>query len=149
MPAARTLAVGLVALLSGLTACGGSNSPTATPTQTPFTIPPVATSPAGSSEREALEEAIRDYSEAYLGGDAERAWGLLSERCKQRITLDDMRSLVDQAEELYGDAELTEIRVVDLSGDLARATYRFSEPELDQLKEPWVREGGQWHVDDC
>jgi hypothetical protein len=39
--------------------------------------------------------------------------------------------------------------VNNLSGDLARVTYTYSAPGIDQKKEPWLREGGKWLEDDC
>jgi 4-hydroxy-tetrahydrodipicolinate synthase len=41
------------------------------------------------------------------------------------------------------------VAVKESSGNLARVTSRFSDPEIDQIQEPWVRAPGGWHSDDC
>ena len=97
----------------------------------------------------ALEANVRAYSDAYLGGDAERAWELLSTRCKQRINLAQMRALVEGAESLYGEARMQSLRITEFSGSLARVTYRYTDSDIDQLNEPWILEGDEWHQDDC
>ena len=60
-----------------------------------------------------------------------------------------MTSLVAEAKRLYGNARMTSLNVETLSAPLARATYRYDVPALDQQSEPWVNEGGQWKDDDC
>lgn len=102
-----------------------------------------------ASGRAELEASVRGYSEAFLAGDAEAAWELLSERCRDRLAQSEFTSIVSAGGAMYGDAELTEFEVVDLAGNLARVTYRYDAPEIDQVREPWTLEGGVWRNDDC
>ena len=97
----------------------------------------------------ALEKNVRAYSEAYLGGDSDAAWDLLSERCQDRLSRPQFNGLVAGAEPLYGDPELRNIDVDELSGSLARVTYTFDDPRLNQMMEPWSFEAGSWRIDDC
>jgi hypothetical protein len=105
--------------------------------------------PDGGDDRAELEAAVRSYSEAYLGGQAEAAHSLLSARCQTRISLADFRPVVAGGQQAYGTAKLTSLTIDDLAGDLARVTYRYDVAAIDQEREPWVREGGRWHQDDC
>ena len=103
----------------------------------------------GGDGRAELERSVRAYSEAYLGGDAEAAHALLSERCQERLTLDAFRPSVAGGRAAYGEAKMTSLSVDELSGNLARVTYRYDVAAIDQEREPWVREGGGWRQDDC
>lgn len=95
-----------------------------------------------------LEQAVRDYSAAFLGGDAAGAVGMLSDRCRERIGAE-LPAVVFAAAQTYGNARITSLSVDEQSGNLARVTYRYDRPELDQEGEPWVRQGGKWKQDDC
>lgn len=103
----------------------------------------------GSTGDGSLERAVRSYSAAYLSGDGEAAHDLLSERCRERVPLDEFNPAVAAAPRLYGGAEMTSLTVDEQSGDLARVTYRYTIRDIDQEKEPWVRENGGWRNDDC
>ena len=152
-----------VALALAATACGGDGQPVATVTVTPSTsssAPEVTTSaPApttaaptpspADTDRAALEAAVRAYSRAFLTGRAREAHALLSKRCQARLSLDAMTTITAQARDTYGDLPVRTLHVDALAGDLARVTYTFAVPALTQTGEPWVREGGRWHEDDC
>lgn len=92
---------------------------------------------------------MRAYSRAYLSGDGRGARALLSKRCKSRISAAAMNAATARAKQTYGNLPLTSFTVNALAGDLARVTYTFAVPALTQDSEPWVREGGSWHEDDC
>ncbi|RKT69332.1 hypothetical protein DFJ66_2544 [Saccharothrix variisporea] len=92
---------------------------------------------------------MRAYSAAYLGGRGDEAYDLLSTRCRERHTRVDFVRLVELAGAQYGPLEVETLTVDQAAGDLARVTYTFAKPELDQRGEPWVRESGAWRVDDC
>jgi hypothetical protein len=53
------------------------------------------------------------------------------------------------AKQVYGKALPIKSFDAQISSDLARATYTYDVPALNQTKEPWVREGGAWKEDDC
>ncbi len=112
-------------------------------------------SPSGSpdgSEAEAsegeLKEAVRAYSEAFLTGDAEAAWALLSGRCQDRLSRPEFNSIVAGGAEMYGDAQMESLKVDVLEGTLARVSYAYDDPSINQDQEPWVFEN-RWRNDDC
>lgn len=113
------------------------------------TPPTAAASSATTSEKDALKAAVRSYSDAYLGGDAQTAWDLLSNRCRQRLTMAQMRTLTSGAQELYGRLDIVNLTIDDMSGNLARVTYTYPVAKLNQTQEPWVKENGKWREDDC
>lgn len=119
----------ILALALPMAACGGNSAP--------------------GDERGELAQAVRDYSAAYLGGQAEAAHQLLSRRCRDRISIDEMTVAATGAKVAYGSARLVAVDVVDLSGALARVTYRYDVAAIDQEAEPWAKEGGRWRQDDC
>ncbi len=107
-----------------------------------------SSSKATSAEAARLATAVRAYSDAYLSGNGTAAHTLLSSRCKQRLTLAQMKAVTSQAKNLYGQTPIVHLDV-QVNGDLARATYSYAVPALKQTREPWVRESGSWHEDDC
>lgn len=107
-----------------------------------------AVAPAGD-ERPALTQAVRAYSDAYLGGRADIAHGLLTERCQERVTLPMLVTATAEAKRLYGGAHMTMLDVDQIEGSLARVTYRYDVPAIDQQSEPWAKENGHWRQDDC
>ncbi|NUP19253.1 MAG: hypothetical protein HOZ81_24805 [Streptomyces sp.] len=140
------------ALLLALTACSSSDdssdadtpdpSPTATAEQ-PSTTP----TPAETAE---LTAAVQRYTTAYFKGDGDTAYSALSKRCKGKIDAVAYGSIVDQAAADYGpDHSATDVDA-EVSGTLARVTYKVSGlPKLNQDAQPWAREGGAWKYDAC
>lgn len=102
----------------------------------------------GSSEDPALEDAVRAYSADFLAGDATAAYARMSERCHGVLTEEVFSGVVASAAEAFGDEEITDFES-DVDGDEATVTYEFSDEMLNQADERWVREGGEWHIDDC
>lgn len=151
----RLSVVPLAALLVTLSACGGEDdtakaastpSPTATSSPTPRVTPSVEPSvPADAG----LRDAVQAYSDAFLGGDAAKAYGLLSSRCQKRTTAAEFEGIVKQASAMYGSPLKLKTYDAQVSGDLARVTYTYDVPALNQEQEPWARESGAWHQDDC
>lgn len=118
----------VAALLVTLTACGGG----------------------GSDEASAIEGAAQDYSDAFLTGDAEGAYALLSERCQERTPSDAFALVVETAASQYGTALEFSDYDAEVNGEQARVTYSYADhSEIDQTDEPWVKESGEWRVDDC
>lgn len=95
-----------------------------------------------------LERAVREYSEAFLAGDVGRSRELLSERCRTRIG-GQLEAAVALAKEQYGPQTIRELTIDALDGDEAEVTYSYVESDLNQRREAWVREGGEWRNDDC
>jgi hypothetical protein len=96
----------------------------------------------------AVEDAVRSYSSAYLSGDGQKAYDLLSARCKKVISLSEVKAAATGAAVLYGQAQLISVAPI-VDGDRASVTYRFNQPAIDQENQPWVREAGGWRRDKC
>jgi len=92
---------------------------------------------------------VRAYSKAFLAGDGAAAYELLSKRCQERNERVGFVNTVELAGKTYGPQDIKTLTVDQASGDLARVTYTYDKADLDQRGEPWVREGGDWRVDDC
>lgn len=107
--------------------------------------------PAGNTATDSadLKSAVTAYSDAYLSGDATAAYDLLSARCQGRMSVEQFGGLVSAAKAAYGDALPIKAFDAKVSDDLARVTYTYGVPALDQDSEPWVQENGDWREDDC
>ncbi|MFJ1698175.1 hypothetical protein ACIOHC_24170 [Streptomyces sp. NPDC088252] len=144
-----TIAVLAAALLT-LTACSSSNDdkPTAASSSSePSTKQP--TTPSLGTE-DGPEEAVIAYTAAYFKGDATTAYEILSKRCQGKVGLDAYAGVVKQAAADYGnDHPATNVKA-NVSGDMARVTYKVNGlPKFDQEAQPWAREGGAWRYDAC
>ena len=89
------------------------------------------------------------YSDAFLTGDATAAYELLSARCQARTSHTEFAGIVEAAKAQYGHALPLRSFKAQVSSDLARVTYTYDVAEINQDAEPWVREDGAWHEDDC
>ena len=97
-----------------------------------------------------LREAVQAYSDAFLTGDSESAYTMLSERCQRRMDKADFARITTIARDIYGGKPQVFVKYAErVSGNFARVTYTFDSPTLSQDEEPWVREFGAWHEDDC
>lgn len=148
----RTTAIAVTAAaLFALTACSSSSddakSAPSTPAATTAGDEPTATpTPAGAAD---LEQAVKAYTAQYFSGDA-KAYDALSKRCKGKIDRAGYKAVVEQAKADYGpDHPATDVKA-DVSGTLARVTYKIKGvPKLDQDGQPWAREGDAWKYDAC
>ncbi|MFC9752995.1 hypothetical protein [Streptomyces sp. NPDC056921] len=146
----RTATAALAAALLTLTACSSSddNKPTGAPSSSsePSAKQPAAPSPAADGP----EEAVAAYTAAYFKGDATTAYAALSKRCKGKIGPEAYAGVVKQAATDYGtDHPATDVKA-DVSGDMARVTYKVKGlPKFDQEAQPWARESGAWRYDAC
>jgi hypothetical protein len=141
-----------VLLLFLLAACGGTEdpAPASEPAAGTSSGPRLSPSAGPADDADAgLRAAVQAYSDAYLTGDGPAAWALLSARCRDRTDRVGYVALVEQAGQMYGSALELESFDAEVSGDLARATYTYSVPAINQDREPWVRESGEWRTDDC
>ncbi|MFF5077364.1 hypothetical protein ACFY36_09950 [Actinoplanes sp. NPDC000266] len=144
-------------LVSG---CGDSTTDTAAPaapaapvssapvSSAPVSSAPVSSAPAAAGEDE-LKAAVQAYSDAFLTGDGVEAYKMLSERCRKRTSQAEFTAIVDAAKQMYGSALPMETYSAQVSGDLARVTYTYTVKAINQESEPWTREAGAWHQDDC
>ncbi|MDT0472993.1 hypothetical protein RM863_12750 [Streptomyces sp. DSM 41014] len=155
------LAVTGAALLT-LTACSSSDDDTAgTPSRTPSpsrtsSVPePSGTSaePTTTADEDgsaALTAAVKAYTSAYFKGDAKAAYGALSKRCTGKIDETAYGATVKAATADYGpDHPATDVQT-DVSGKLARVTYKVKGlPRFDQEAQPWTLEDNSWKYDAC
>jgi hypothetical protein len=95
-----------------------------------------------------LKAAVHSFSDAYLSGDDEEAYAMLSDRCQSQVDRDEFRAVVAAAKEMFGPTPI-ETLDVDVDGDDGSATYTYPDDALNQTAEPWVFEDHVWHVDDC
>lgn len=143
----RTItAAAAIAAAVTLTGCSSSSSDG---TATPSSTAPAATKAAADNGKAALTAAVRAYSDAYFKPDSHAAGALLSDRCRAQISADVYDATLTQAVATYGHQAISTITVDSLSGDMARVTYTYTVPALDQHAQPWVREAGAWHYDAC
>lgn len=160
----RVVLVLTLALLAA--GCGGgdgdaprsASSSSSTPTPSTGSTPsptasasdlPLAQITEGSPDQRALRTAVQLYSDAFLTGNAEVSYALLSLRCRNRVTEEQWDQLLAMAAQKYGQALPVESYEALISGDTARVSYGFSDSSIDQTREPWVREDGRWREDDC
>ncbi|MFJ8859086.1 hypothetical protein ACIRD8_11680 [Streptomyces sp. NPDC102451] len=151
MRTTHTTRTGLSVLiaLAALTACTqeSGGTPGAAPS-TPRSTGP-ATEPAA---REALETSVRAYVKAYYAPDAAAAYALLSTRCREEWSEEDLEALTDRsaqtAQQLGKTYTLQRLSLDRVQGDGAQVTYGVGEPMYDE-RTSWVREDGEWHNDLC
>lgn len=145
----HTTAALTAALLLALTACSTSSDepkPEKPAASKPGNPAPKQPADDGSAE---LEKAVRAYSAAYFKPDATAAYGMLSARCKGKIAPEVFKPVVEGNAKDYGHQQLRSVKVDLISGDTGLVSYSYDVPKLDQPKQKWAREGGQWHYDGC
>lgn len=142
-----------VAALLLVAACGRTDesSDPALPSDPVAAPSGAAAAPPRATSDPALEQAVRDYSAAYLGGDGDAAHALLSHRCQRRITAAELTTTAGQAKAIGADAtiETIDAEIDDEYDDEAEVTYTYSVPALDQDDQDWVLEDDVWKNDDC
>jgi hypothetical protein len=104
----------------------------------------------GPSERDdpALRAAVLAYSESYLSGGADVVYNLMSRRCQQQVTLAEVTDGVALAQRMYDEQPVRSLTAF-IEDDEARVTYSYATSDLNQTREPWTRESGEWRNDDC
>ncbi|WGX94526.1 hypothetical protein [Nocardioides sp. L-11A] len=100
------------------------------------------------SSKAALREAVTDYSRAYLNGNGTKAYRMLTPRCRAVIPRGPFNDSSDLAAIIYGNLHIETYRA-KVRGTRARVTYTFSDPDLNQRREPWVKVSGRWKNNDC
>jgi heme-binding NEAT domain protein len=154
-----TVAAAAVLLLA-LTGCSSDSStndkpPTATaspspePTTPPTKTPTASSDPTNTPDTAALEKAVRAYSDAYFATDTKKAHSMMSGRCQATAPIELYGPAVEATVKQYGVHPIKTLTVDQLAGDLARVTYTYAVPALNQKQQPWTREGGEWRYDAC
>lgn len=137
------------AALLVLTACS-SNPSTPIADKAPSPTPSTSAAPKIDPERAKLDAAVRAYSAAYFKPDGAAAYATLSKRCQTKAGPSDMfAAVVNNAAKAYGKQEIQTLTIDALAGDMARVTYTYSVPKLNQTGQPWLKEAGAWHYDGC
>jgi hypothetical protein len=148
----RTTSAAFV-LLAAVTLAGCSSSDGSDDTPPPAPKAPTASGKASTAAptdgKAALVAAVKAYSAAYFKPDAAAGHALLSARCQAKISSEDYRAALDQAIATYGHQDVKTVAVDSITTDMARVTYTYSVPALDQHGQIWIREGGAWRYDAC
>lgn len=150
MPTRTTAAVLLAAcaLLAGCSSSSDDKAPS-TPTTATGASSKAPTSSAPDNATSALESAVRAYSAAYFKPDPKAAAALLSDRCRSQISAAVYGAQLKAAAKNFGPQPIKTLKVDQISGDLARVSYTYAVPGLNQADQPWTREHGKWHYDAC
>lgn len=143
-----TVIVAAAALLA-LTGCSDATPSEPKAVDKPASSP-TAEQPKADPARADLEKAVRAYSAAYFKPDGAAAYTTLSKRCATKAGDADLfAGIVDTAAKAYGKQEIQTLTVDQLAGDMARVSYTYAVPKLNQTSQPWAREGGVWKYDGC
>ena len=144
------------ALLAG--ACGG-----ATPAATDGSAvvdPTPAPGNADTGAEAALEQAARDSFTAFLGGDDQAFFDLLSRECRESLGFAAVESYLigrRTRAERVGGIDLSQVAIADLlisdfTGSDAEVRLELSgtsEPFRESEMHTWIFEEGGWRLDDC
>lgn len=109
---------------------------------------PAAAAP-GADPRAALEQTVRTYVTALYTPDADAAWAIVSQRCREQLGRTALDSDVRRRADLYGRLTVRSVTVDELSGDRARVSYDVGVPAMAQTRTAWVLAGGAWRWDAC
>lgn len=145
-----TAAALTAAALIALAGCSNNPAPAdAAPAPAPADSS-AAPSPKPDPARADLEKAVRAYSAAYFAPDGKAAHAALSKRCQAKAGPPELfTAIVETAAKGYGRQEIQTLTIDQLAGDMARVTYTYSVPKLNQSGQPWIREAGTWKYDGC
>ncbi|WP_330262012.1 hypothetical protein [Streptomyces sp. NBC_00539] len=146
-----------VAGILALTACNSDSTASPDPSHSwvrdtdvnePTT--PVAPGDLDAATRADLERLVRAYSGHYFAGNGAAAYEFLSQRCTTKVGgADVFIAIVQSSAKAYGPQEIQTLTIDQLVGDMARVSYTYSVPKLNQQAQPWVREAGAWRYDGC
>lgn len=101
------------------------------------------------SDAKALETAVRRYAETSFSGDVQGAYALLSDRCRETVSLAEFRRETADSMRMYRGTKVISYTEESREGSRAKISVSLTRPEIDQDFEPWVRDTGGWHTDDC
>jgi hypothetical protein len=65
------------------------------------------------------------------------------------MTAAQFQAMSKQGHNDYGSLEIKNIKVDQISGDLARVSYGVGVPQFEREAQPWSRENGTWRWDAC
>jgi hypothetical protein len=170
----RRTALGVLAVLLVLAGCGAkkdasrsaeddpttsatsagttsSPGPAGTPTTDPSAAPGSGkiTGVPSAEDNRALKAAVTAYSDAFLTGNANVSYALLSTRCRAATPKANWDALLVQAKQAFGKALPITTFEARVSGDRAQVSYTYALAKIDQHDQPWVRESGHWFDDRC
>lgn len=141
-----------------LTGCSESSDKDAASSPSTSVTASTPTTPAKSTNdksdkgadggKAALEKSVRAYTKALFGNDPE-GYDLVSTRCQEEMTAAEFAGLSKQAHHDYGQLEIKNLSVDQISGDLARVSYGVGVPQFERKAQPWTREKGTWRWDAC
>lgn len=132
-------AITVAAALAGTAACtsddGDKNAP--------------AAAASGGDPQAALEATVRAYVTALYEPDADKAWSIVSQRCREKLGRNALDEDVRQRAELYGKLTVKTVTIDKLDGDKAQVSYDVGVPAMAKSGTAWVRADGAWRWDAC
>jgi hypothetical protein len=155
------LAATIAAAMLAVSACSSqadTGSAATTPTPPPVTtvpgIPGISSTPGIPGNAPTLDAdlryAVQSYSDAYLTGDVETAYGYLSPRCQTVFGHDGFATDVQTAATTYGAPLAFQVYKASEVGDAAYVTYTYeTAPEINENGQLWSRLDGSWLFDAC
>ncbi|THA47715.1 hypothetical protein [Streptomyces sp. A1136] len=140
------------AALLALTGCSSEPKPSDAKATPPADAPAPSSSPSPRIDpaRADLDKAVRAYSAAYFAPDGKAAYAALSKRCQDKAGNEQVfTAVINNAAKAYGKQEIKTLTIDQLAGDMARVSYTYAVPLLNQTSQPWARESGTWKYDGC
>lgn len=115
--------------------------------------PPAPRTP-GPAETAVLEEAVRQYVDAYFEPDAAAAYAMHSARCREEGTEEGLAVSLERARQANTGGRRYVLERFSVDGfwgdDTAYVTYGVGgDPRFDHRKQQWTREEGGWRYDAC
>ncbi|WP_435084591.1 hypothetical protein [Gordonia hongkongensis] len=125
-----TVAAGVI-----VTGCGGGGDSSGT------------TTAATRDPQASLEDAAREWSESFYGGDSANAYALFTDDCKEDLTEDQFQAMSD-----FNDSEppreLQEV-VATVDGNTGTVELRYKDASQNDTGMPWVFVSDEWKTSDC
>lgn len=121
-----------------LIGCGGGGTDSSSLT---------TTTAATQDPQASLEEAAREWSDSFYGGDGVEAYALFSEECKKDLTEDQFKAMSD-----FNDSEPPrELQHVEatVEGDTGTVDLHYKDASQNDTGMPWVLVGDEWKTSDC
>jgi hypothetical protein len=153
-----TTVLPVVSVLLLATACsgggGGDGGPDDGAGPTAASSAPPAPRIPGPAETATLEEAVRQYVDAYFEPDAAAAYAMPSARCREEGTEDGLAVSLERARQANTEGRRYALERFSVDGfwgdDTAYVTYGVGgDPGFDHRKQQWTREEGGWRYDAC
>lgn len=119
-----------------VTGCGGGSDDSSS-----------ATTAAIQDPQASLEEAAREWSDSFYGGNGVEAYALFTDECKEDLTEDQFKAMSD-----FNDSEPSrELQHVEaiVEGNTGTVDLHYKDASQNDTGMPWVLVGDEWKTSDC